>query len=62
MTTPPGRGKIKPQSVHVTEDHMKAFLAALVMIGVVSTIAAVTLENFAGSSESANTSSTVRLN
>lgn len=41
---------------------MKAFLAALVTIGVVSTIAAFALENFAGSSESVNTSSAVRLN
>ena len=41
---------------------MKAFIAALVAIGIVSTIAAVTLNNFSGSSESVNTSNSVRLN
>ncbi len=41
---------------------MKAFVAALAVIGIVSTVAAVTLENFAGSSESINTSDSVRLN
>ncbi len=40
---------------------MKAFIAALAVIGIVSTIAAVTLENFAGSTESVNTSNAVRL-
>ena len=41
---------------------MKAFIAALIAIGVVSVIAAMTLENFAGSSQSQNTSSSVRIN
>ena len=41
---------------------MKAFIAALIAIGVVSTIAGVTLNNFAGSSRSTNTSDSVRLN
>ena len=41
---------------------MKAFIAALVAIGIVSIIAAFTLDNFAGSSESVNSSNSVRLN
>lgn len=41
---------------------MKAFIAALVVIAVSSTVAAVVLNNFAGSSQSVNTSSSVRLN
>ncbi|MEM1198658.1 MAG: hypothetical protein AAGI06_05045 [Pseudomonadota bacterium] len=40
---------------------MKAFISALAVIGIVSTVAAITLDNFAGSSESVNTSSSVRL-
>lgn len=61
MTIRPGGGKTKPKNVHVAEDQMKAFIAALAVIGIVSTIAAVTLENFAGSTESVNTSNAVRL-
>lgn len=41
---------------------MKAFIAALIAIGVVSTIAALTLNTLSGSSESINTSNSVRLN
>ncbi len=41
---------------------MKAFVAALVMIGIVSVIAAITLDNMAGSSQANNTASSVRLN
>lgn len=41
---------------------MKAFVAALVMIGAVSVVAALALDTFANSSESQNTSSSVRLN
>ncbi len=41
---------------------MQAFIGALVVIAVTSVVAAVALNNFAGSSESVNTSSSVRLN
>lgn len=41
---------------------MKAFIAALIVIGVVSTIAALTLDNLAGSSQNYNTSNSVRIN
>lgn len=41
---------------------MKAFIAALIAIGVVSTVAALTLDKFAGSSQSNNTSNSVRIN
>ncbi len=41
---------------------MQAFIGALVAIIITSAVAAVALNNFAGSSESVNTSSSVRLN
>lgn len=41
---------------------MKAFISALIAIGIVSTVAAFALENFSGSSQSVNTSNAVRLN
>ena len=41
---------------------MKAFIAALIAIGVVSVIAAMALENFAGSSQDHNASNSVRIN
>ncbi len=41
---------------------MKAFISALVVIGVVSVMAAYTLDTYSGSSQSVNTSSSVRIN
>ena len=55
------RGKFQSLLCH-EEDNMKAFVAALVMIGAVSVIAALALDSFENSSESRNTSSSVRLN
>ena len=41
---------------------MKAFVAALLAIGIVGVIAAFALDSYSGSSESKHTSSAVRLN